>query len=223
MDQKKLNVTFGKPEENQNNVEINVDVNGNKSNIQNSSTPENETNKSDDKNALFFEKFEKSKKDFLKEKRKEKYDAKKSIISKNKLLGFESRLRDEEFIKKIWILFIVFGIAFLAYACVVMGFLGNKFNGVSDNKWVYANYYSGLTKTSVIFSGIVISLIPLPYVYLLSSWFIGINNVQNSKYFIVTNITILVLSAILLIVVVPMSSLIFNQTIGFKPIASTTT
>lgn len=173
-----------------------------------------------DKNAVFFEKFEKSKKDFLKEKRKEKQFAKKSIVSKNKLLGFESRLRDEDFIKKLWIYFIIAAVVLLGYASVVMGFLGDKFGGTSDNKWIYATYYSGLTKTSVIFSGIALSIIPLPYFYLLAAWFIGINSVHQSKYFVTTNIVILIIAAILLIIVVPLSSIIFNQTIGFKPLVS---
>lgn len=211
MDDKKINVIT--PE--------NQGVNKQHENTQTIQNNENKTNNVDDKNAIFFEKFEKSKKDFVKEKRKQKSEAKKSILSKNKLIGFESKLRDESFLRKIWIIFIVSAIVLLAYACVVEGFLGNKFNGVTDNKWIYATYYSGLTKTSVIFSGIVISLIPLPYIYLLASWFIGINNVQQSKYFIVTNIVILSISLILLLIVVPMSSLIFNQTIGFKPIGAT--
>ena len=179
------------------------------------------TNPSEDKNAVFFEKFEKSKKDFLKEKRKDKLNAKKSIVSRNKMMGLESRLREEDYLKKIWIIFIVVGLLLLAYASVVMGFLGNKFNGVTDNKWIYASYFSGMTKTSVIFSGIAISLIPLPYLYLLSAWFIGINSVHQSRYFILTNMIFLIISGILLLIVIPMSSFIFNQTIGFEPIPST--
>lgn len=178
------------------------------------------TNPSEDKNAVFFEKFEKSKKDFLKEKRKDKLNAKKSIVSRNKMMGLESRLREEDYLKKIWIIFIVVGLLLLAYASVVMGFLGNKFNGVTDNKWIYASYFSGMTKTSVIFSGIAISLIPLPYLYLLSAWFIGINSVHQSRYFILTNMIFLIISGILLLIVIPMSSFIFNQTIGFEPIPS---
>lgn len=185
----------------------------------NQANDNNNSNNQTDKNAVFFEKFEKSKKDFLKEKRKEKQFAKKSIISKNKLMGFESRLRDDDFLKKLWIYFIVGAIVLLAYASVVMGFLGDKFNGTSDNKWIYSVYYSGLTKTSVIFSGIAITIIPLPYLYLLASWFIGINNVHQSKYFVITNMVILTIALALLIIVVPLSSVVFNQTIGFRPLS----
>lgn len=173
-----------------------------------------------DKNAIFFEKFEKSKKDFLKEKRKDKLLAKRKISNQNKMLGFQSRLREEDFTKKLWIIFVMAGVLLLAYSCVVVAFLGNKFNGTTDNKWVYANYFLGMTKTSVIFSGISIVLIPLPYLYMCAAWFIGINNVHQSKYFVTTNIVFLVISLVLTIIVIPMSSYIFNQTIGFLPLGS---
>ncbi|MDE5949631.1 MAG: hypothetical protein K2J69_01915, partial [Malacoplasma sp.] len=173
-----------------------------------------------DKNETFFEKFEKSKRDFAKEKRKEKNLAKKSISTKNKLLGFENRLRDDGFFKKFWIVMISVTAVLLIYACIVIGFLGPYFSSVADtSKWVPAvNIYGGLTKTSIIFSGIAICLIPIPYIFLLALWFVGVNNVHRSKPFIVSNLVILSISAVLLILVIPLSSIVFNQVIGYSPL-----
>ena len=201
--------------ENKNNSEINEE-----NKIEISSEKNLENKNSIDKNAIFFEKFEKSKKDFMKEKRKEKLDAKKSISSKNKGLGLTARLKDDMYTKKIWIIFSIVSIILLSYASVIMAFLGNKFDGSSDPKWIFTSYYSALTKISVIFSGIAISLIPLPYFYLFSSWFIGINNIHHSKYFVSTNFYILVVATILLLIVIPLSTTIFIQTANFSPLVN---
>lgn len=211
MDDKKI-IGQNNNEQNEQNVDINLDS---------TMSEQDQQSKEYDKNAIFFEKFEKSKKDFLKEKRQKKLDAKKSLLSRKKMMGFENKLREEDFIKKIWIIFGISSLLLLAYASVIMAFLGNKFNGTTDTKWVYANYFSGLTKTSVIFSGISLSLIPLPYLFLMSAWFIGINSVHESKYFVSTNIVILVISGILLLLVIPLSSVIFHETINFSPIPAT--
>ena len=173
-----------------------------------------------DKNEIFFEKFERSKKDFAKEKRREKNEAKKSLSTRNKILGFESKLRDDNYFKKFWIGIIVVTVLLLAYACVVVGFLGPYFSNVdSGSKWVPAvNIYGGLTKTSIILSGIAICLMPLPYIFLLALWFVGVNNVHRSKVFVSSVLVVLSISAVLLILVVPLSSVVFNQVIGFRPI-----
>lgn len=175
-----------------------------------------------DKNETFFEKFERSKKDFAKEKRKEKNLAKKTISTKSKLIGFENKLRDDAFFKKFWIVMIIVTAILLTYACVVVGFLGPYFSSVENNsKWVPAvNIYGELTKTSIIFSGIAICLIPIPYIFLLALWFVGVNNVHRSKTFINSNLIILSISAVLLILVIPLSSIVFNQVIGYLPLQS---
>lgn len=173
-------------------------------------------------NDLFFEKFEKSKKDFIKEKKKEKNVAKKSISNKNKLLGFESKLRDEHYFKRFWIILIIVTLSVLAYASVVIGLCGPHFARVANtSKWVAAyNLYNGVFKTSVVFSGIIICIIPLPYIFLLSAWFIGINNVHRSKTFIVSNLGILAVSVALLALVIILSSIIFATTVPYRPTAS---
>lgn len=173
-------------------------------------------------NDLFFEKFEKSKKDFIKEKKKEKNVAKKSISNKNKLLGFESKLRDEHYFKRFWIILIIVTLFVLAYASVVIGLCGPHFAQVANtSKWVAAyNLYNGVFKTSVVFSGIIICIIPLPYIFLLSAWFIGINNVHRSKTFIVSNLGILAVSVALLALVIILSSIIFATTVPYRPTAS---
>lgn len=74
-------------------------------------------------NETFFEKFEKTKKDFVREKKVGKVKAQKSLKFKNKILGFENKLRDEDFIRNCWIAFIVLSILFVAYASVSLGVL----------------------------------------------------------------------------------------------------
>ncbi|MBD5445904.1 MAG: hypothetical protein HDR31_01130 [Mycoplasma sp.] len=175
-----------------------------------------------DANSTFFEKFEKSKKDINKDKKKQWSEAKKSMGLRNKVLGFENRLRDDIFIRKIWIILGIFSVIFLAYSSVVIGFLGDKFNGANsdDYKWTYVNYFLDMNKTTVVFSGFVIALIPLPYIYLLAAWFIGINSVHRSKPFIVVLIIFLSISLLLTILIIPMSSIIFANVNDFRPITS---
>ena len=54
---------------------------------------------STDANSTFFEKFEKTKKDFLKEKRQKDFLAKRSLSSKSKAKGLDNKLRDDKFAK----------------------------------------------------------------------------------------------------------------------------
>lgn len=196
-----------------NNFGVSSDLNNSHTNSQNGPV---------DKNEVFFEKFEKSKKDFIKEKRKEKNRAKKSISNQNKLLGFENRLRDDSYFKKFWIILLSITALLLTYACIVMGFLGPHFSKVSDgSRWTPAvNVYGGLTRTSIIFSGVIIALIPLPYIFLLTSWFIGINSVHRSKVFIISNIVIVSFSAVLVVLTIPLSSFVFNRVLSFLPVTS---
>lgn len=184
-------------------------------------THQNESTASD-LNSTFFEKFEKSKKDIAKDKKQQKLEAKKSIGLRNKVLGFENRLRDDIFIRKLWIIVGVVSVLLLAYASVVVGFLGDKFNGPSssDYKWTYVNYFLDMNKTVVVFCGFIIVLIPLPYLYLLVAWFIGINSVHRSKIYVTVLLTFLSISLLLTILVIPTSSIIFANVNGIRPLAS---
>lgn len=189
----------------------------------NSSTSTTQTSTtSNSPNDVFFEKFEKSKKDFIKEKKKEKNLAKKTISNKNKLLGFESKLRDEEYFKKFWIILLTTTGFVLAYACVVIGLLGTHFFGPSStSKWIASyNLYQGVFRTSIVFSGVIICLIPLPYIFLLSAWFIGINNVHRSKVFVISNLSILAFCVFLLFLTIILSSIIFGTTVPYRPVTS---
>lgn len=179
----------------------------------------NETT-SNDANSTFFEKFEKTKKDFLKEKRQKDFLAKRSLSSKSKAKGLENKLRDDKFVKDSWISFIVIGLFLFAYGCVVMGFLATQFNGSTSNKWTFIDLYSDMTKTTIVFSGIIVCLIPIPYMYLLASWFVGINSVHRSKSFFLVNMTFIGIAIVLFICVLPMSSIIFAGVNNFTPIAS---
>lgn len=175
-----------------------------------------------DRNEVFFEKFEKSKKDFIKEKRKERNKAKKSISNQNKLLGFENRLRDDSYFKRFWILLLSVTGLLLAYSCIVIAFLGPHFSSASDtSRWSPAvKLFGGLTKTSVIFTGIVIVSLPLPYLFLLTSWFIGINSVHRSKVFIIANLVVVSIAILLIAITIPLSSYVFNRVLSFLPVTT---
>lgn len=182
----------------------------------------NESTLSKSKNETFFEKFEKTKKDFSKEKRKQMFTAKKNISTKFKASSLLTKLNDSKFLKISWSIFISFGIFFLAYCSTVLGFLAVNFNGVSDSlsQWTYVNVNLSLTQLSVICSGIVLALVVIPYLYLVASWFVGINSVHKSPSFFIFNVICLVISAICVILIISTSSIIFNFVIGFNPISS---
>ena len=168
-------------------------------------------------NITFFEKFEKTKKDMLKERRAEKQKVLKSLRSKNKVLGFDNRLRDDEFIKNSWIGFIVSSILFLVYACVCLGFLVPTLLW-RNPKWSFAHHYGDMTKTIIVFSSTVAILIPIPYIYLMGSWFVGVNGIYKSKHFFIMIFSIIIISLVLMILIVPMSSVIFGKVNGFRPL-----
>ncbi len=172
---------------------------------------------SQESNATFFEKFERTKKDLIREKKQGKLKAQKSVKLKNKILGFENKLRDDEFIKHSWIAFISFSVFFIVYASICLGFLATSFNGTTDPKWSFAQHYGAMTKTIVIFSSIVIILVPMPYIYLMGMWFVGINGAHKSKGFFVSNFIILLISLLLILCVIPMSSVIFEKVNNFVP------
>ncbi|EGZ31554.1 hypothetical protein [Malacoplasma iowae] len=174
---------------------------------------------SSEANNTFFEKFEKTKKDFLKEKREKDFLAKRSLSSKSKAKGFDNKLRDDKFVKDSWISFIVIGLFLFAYACVVMGFLATQFNGSTSHKWAYIDLNLAMNQTTIIFSGIIVCLIPIPYIYLLASWFVGINSVHRSKSFFLVNMSFIGIAILLFICVLPMSSVIFAGVNNFSPIA----
>lgn len=174
------------------------------------------------KNETFFEKFEKTKKDFSKEKRKQIFTAKKNISTKFKSSSLSTKLNDSKFLKISWSIFICFGIFILSYCSTVLGFLAINFSGVSNplSKWTYINVNLALTQLSVICSGIVLALVVIPYLYLVASWFVGINSVYKSSSFFIFNIICLIISAVCVILIVCTSSIVFNFVIGFNPIGA---
>lgn len=184
-----------------------------------SSIPQQEPLAKSDANKIFFEKFERTKKDVLKERRAQKIKTIKSLKAKNKMLGFDYKLRDDGFIKNSWIVFIILSIFLVAYSAVCLGFLGSFFNGTNDTKWSVANLHLDMTRTIIIFSSVVIILVPIPYIYLMGTWFVGINGSHKSKIFFIVIFMFLLISTVLTLLVIPMSSVIFDNVRRFSPIA----
>lgn len=174
------------------------------------------------KNETFFEKFEKTKKDFSKEKRKQLFTAKKNISTKFKSSSLLTKLNDSRFLKISWSLFISFAIFILIYCSIVLAFLAVNFSGVNDplSKWTYINVNLSLTQLSVICSGMSLALIVIPYLYLVASWFVGINSVYKSSSFFIFNLICLIISGICVLLIICTSSIIFNFVIEFNPIGS---
>lgn len=172
-------------------------------------------------NATFFEKFEKSKKDFARDKKQQTTLARKSLLGKYRALGLSTKLNDHVFLKKSWLLFIGLGIFALAYSIVVIVFLSPYFNGSAGaNKWSFVDLNLWMTQLSVVCSGISIGIVTIPYIYLLASWFVGINRTYRSVGFFIFNWTSLVIAIICVILTICTSSIIFNFVINFRPIIS---
>lgn len=199
-------------EEQKENKDLNSNLDGN-SNLDNKNQDVNEVN------STFFEKFEKTKKDFVKEKKLKKAKAQKSLRIKNKILGFENKLRDDEFVKNSWIAFVSIGIFIVAYCCVCLGFMATKFTSTSDAKWQVAVGIpdnGNMLKTIVIFSSIVLILVPIPYIYLLGSWFVGINGTFKSKVFFLVTFSLMVIATVLFLIILPMSAYLFAKVNNFS-------
>lgn len=83
---------------------------------------------------------------------------------------------------------------------------------------MYANYYHSLTQTAVVFAGFVVVLIPLPYLFLFTSFFVDINNVSQNKYFILIALGLVFFVLVFSIIIAATSSVVFEQTRFFHPL-----
>lgn len=149
-------------------------------------------------NDLFFEKFNKSKKDFKKDNKEKQQLAKKQIVSQARISGLSKRLEDNSFTMKIYSFLLITMFITIGFAIAIFVVLLPYSNpGVYDSSnvndiWQRVNYveHPNFAITSVVLSGITFILLPAPYLYLLATWFVGINQVTRSKVFILINISL---------------------------------
>ncbi|MGL5246217.1 MAG: hypothetical protein ACRC8C_01460 [Mycoplasmoidaceae bacterium] len=174
-------------------------------------------NTSNGSNDLFFEKFNKSKKDFKKDNKEKQLLAKKQIISQARISGLSKRLEDNTFTLKIYLFLLViffitvgFGIAIFTVLLPYSGPGQYDASNVTDI-WQRVNYiqYPNFAITSVVLSAITFILLPAPYLYLLATWFVGINQVTRSKVFILINLSLSLLAILMFIIILILSTLIF--------------
>ncbi|MGL5591471.1 MAG: hypothetical protein ACRDCF_01915 [Mycoplasmoidaceae bacterium] len=181
-----------------------------------------ENEKSDDNyskgsNDLFFEKFNKSKKDFKRDNKERQLLAKKQIISQARISGLSKRLEDNTFTLKIYLFLLVtlfitvgFGIAIFVILLPYSGPGSYDSSNVTDI-WQRVNYvqYPNFAITCVVLSAMTFILLPSPYLYLLATWFVGINQVTRSKVFILINVSLSLLAILMFIIIFILSTVIF--------------
>lgn len=168
-------------------------------------------------NDLFFEKFNKSKKDFKKDNKEKQQLAKKQIVSQARISGLSKRLEDNSFTMKIYSFLLITMFITIGFAIAIFVVLLPYSNpGVYDSSnvndiWQRVNYveHPNFAITSVVLSGITFILLPAPYLYLLATWFVGINQVTRSKVFILINISLSFLAIIMFIIILILSTVIF--------------
>lgn len=168
-------------------------------------------------NDLFFEKFNKSKKDFKKDNKEKQQLAKKQIVSQARISGLSKRLEDNSFTMKIYLFLLTTMFITIGFAIAIFVVLLPYSNpGVYDSSnvndiWQRVNYveHPNFAITSVVLSGITFILLPAPYLYLLATWFVGINQVTRSKVFILINISLSFLAIIMFIIILILSTVIF--------------
>lgn len=167
-------------------------------------------------NELFFEKFNNTKKDY---KRQQLEKVKKEIDKRNKTLSFDRRLEDNRFLTKVYIIVLIVVLFILSISITVFTINIQFYNGeidkyLNNNTWYgIANainkWYIDMNKAIVIMSGIAFSLIPLPFLFLLTTWFVGMNQIFRSWKFILTVFIFVGLSALLVLITIPMFSIIY--------------
>ncbi len=204
-------------DENNNNVSTITDVELNSE----SSTQVSNDNvvvNNDGSNELFFEKFNNTKKDY---KRQQLEKVKKEINKRNKTLSFDRRLEDNRFLTKVYIMigiviFFVLSISITVFTINIMFYNGDVDNYLNNNTWYgIANainkWYLDMNRAVVIMSGIAFSLIPLPFLFLLTTWFVGMNQIFRSWKFILTVFIFIGLASLLVIITIPMFSIIYDN------------
>ncbi len=189
------------------------------------SSPDAEFHSAKSDNELFFEKFNNTKKNH---KKAELEKARKQINKKNKSLSFERRLEDNRYVGKIY--GIVGGVIALILAISITVFVLNyQFminpdpnNYLTSNMWYgvvlgISNSYAVLNKAVVIMSGIAFSLVPIPFFFLLSTWFMGLNQIFRSRNFMVFLFTCIGLSLLIVLITIPMFSVIYSERLILPP------
>lgn len=182
-----------------------------------------ETNEISNKssNELFFEKFNNTKKEYKKQQIEK---AKKEIEKRNKTLSFDRKLDDNKFLTKVYIIifiiiFFILAISITVFSINIMFYNGNVDNFLSNNAWYgiamsVNNWYLSMNRAIVILSGIAFSLVPLPFIFLLTTWFVGMNQIFRSWKFILTIFIFVGVAALCVLITIPMFSIIYtNHTI----------
>lgn len=180
---------------------------------------DNEFRSAKNDNELFFEKFNNTKKNY---KKAELEKARKQINKKNKSLSFERRLEDNRFVGMIY--GIIGAIIFFVLAISITVFVINLkfyYPVTSDvystqNAWFGISYfinveYFTMNRAIVIMEGIAFSLVLVPFFFLMTTWFVGINQMFRSRKFMMFLFTCIGISVLLVLITIPMFSIIYSK------------
>lgn len=180
------------------------------------SNKETQSPESKSSNELFFEKFNNTKKDYKKQQLEK---VKKEIDKRNKTLSFDRRLEDNRFLTKVYIvicvvIFFTLSISITVFTINLMFYDGNVDKFLNNNAWYgIANavnkWYLNMNKAVVIMSAISFSLVPLPFLFLLTTWFVGMNQIFRSWKFILAIFIFIGTAALLVLTTIPMFSVIY--------------
>ncbi len=169
-------------------------------------------------NELFFEKFNNTKKNH---KKAELEKAKKQINKKNKTLSFERRLEENSYVAKVYgavggVIALILAISITVFVINFRFYVNTDIESYkSSNTWygialgISTKYYM-LNKVVVIMSGIAFSLVPIPFFFLLSTWFMGLNQIFRSRNFMVFLFSCIGLSLLIVLITIPMFSVIYS-------------
>lgn len=92
-------------------------------------------------------------------------------------------LRSKEGLRKTWITELIIMFIITVLACLIVGFFQRWWGYNNLEKIARMQELQGLIKTGLVFSWIAIFPCLIPLIYLLTTWFIGINQVASSRTF----------------------------------------
>ena len=180
-------------------------------------------------NDTFFDKFDKTKKTHKEKIKKLKESSRKN--TSGIMTTFSKKLQSKKYLAKVY-----GGIAISSSLIIILGvvlftLLIDFFNGAPDilpnnisvatnfyefiihNQYsTMINIYQPIVQTIIILSMIGAASMVTPIIYMISSWFVGVNHIHTEKKFVVAYWTIIIIGAILVLI-----SLILLFALGWGP------
>lgn len=141
----------------------------------------------------------------------EKFNRRKQVASKNALgIKMDMWLRNKKSFILIWLIILAVVIAVLVTQITLPIFVNKGIHNSGNGPWEYTTM-KNLAKTTSILAYICFGLIPLPFLFLLTTWIIGINAVAKSRIFHYVLWFILVVAVICMIISLGCGGYVLND------------